>query len=332
MKVLHLEGGAADVGRMAEHFGGLASNVDQSGTSFHSRERRVTFNNSLISGAASSVNVQPGFHLALSDLRGHQPLNLPIEHSPTELEFSFCRSPGVRTRGPEGEDLTVGPNEFHVSSLRRRTQLSLEAEAGAVERSVRLNLSVSTFQDLLGCEVLPSQLRTLMDGPGAYSTRSFPIDSKLESTVDALFESVHSLAPGRSLFVHGKAMELLALVSDRLDPQEEESHLPVDQIRRLHEAKELLLVQLDSPPSVQQLAQKVHMGERQLKSGFKLLFGSPVMTYARRVRMERAQKLLSERRHNVTEVARLLGYANPSKFAAAFRRQYGVSPSAASGV
>jgi AraC-like DNA-binding protein len=43
--------------------------------------------------------------------------------------------------------------------------------------------------------------------------------------------------------------------------------------------------------------------------------------------MERARQLLLERNLNVSEVALRVGYQNPSKFAAAFRREFGISPS-----
>jgi AraC-like DNA-binding protein len=44
--------------------------------------------------------------------------------------------------------------------------------------------------------------------------------------------------------------------------------------------------------------------------------------------MERARQLLEERKFNVTEVACTVGYANPSHFASAFKRKFGVNPSA----
>jgi AraC-like DNA-binding protein len=43
--------------------------------------------------------------------------------------------------------------------------------------------------------------------------------------------------------------------------------------------------------------------------------------------LDAARRLLREGRYNVTEVALRVGYTNPSKFAAAFKAQFGVSPS-----
>jgi AraC family transcriptional regulator, transcriptional activator of the genes for pyochelin and ferripyochelin receptors len=44
--------------------------------------------------------------------------------------------------------------------------------------------------------------------------------------------------------------------------------------------------------------------------------------------METARQLLSDRRLNVREVAQAVGYANQSRFAAAFRKQFGINPKA----
>ena len=65
-----------------------------------------------------------------------------------------------------------------------------------------------------------------------------------------------------------------------------------------------------------------------LKGGFRTLSGTPVFAYLRQLRMEEARRLLRKRHLDVSEVAQRVGYANPSKFAAAFRREFGMSPSA----
>lgn len=330
MKLLRLEGGASDLDRMAEHFGGASLFPVGSQPKLAAKRRRVAFNNSIVAGTANFMSLGDGVEMTVSDLRSRQALRIPVEHAPTELEFSFCRSPGVTTHGPCGQVLTVAPGEFQVCSLRQRAHLSLQAVEDAVEHSIRLSLTESSLKQLLGSEQLPSELEGILSGEGIFSTGSYQVSEAISSTIDEIFEAVDSDTTGSALFVHAKAMELLALASDRLTPPADSpSSVSVEHLRRLHEARDILLAQIDSIPSIAELARRVRMGERQLKAGFKAVFGSPVVAYARKVRMERARRLLTDRRHNVTEVAQLMGYANPSKFAAAFRRQYGMSPSAA---
>ena len=76
-----------------------------------------------------------------------------------------------------------------------------------------------------------------------------------------------------------------------------------------------------------ELARSAGLNEVKLKAGFKTLFGSSVYAYLRHHRMEEAQRMLRRRLYTVTEVAQRVGYANPSKFAGAFRKQFGVNPS-----
>ena len=57
-----------------------------------------------------------------------------------------------------------------------------------------------------------------------------------------------------------------------------------------------------------------------MKACFKSVYGSPVNTYMRALRMDRAALLLrKEPEASVTEIAGAVGYDSASKFAAAFR-------------
>ena len=63
-----------------------------------------------------------------------------------------------------------------------------------------------------------------------------------------------------------------------------------------------------------------------LNGCFAKLYGMTIAAYARRRRMECACEFLSAG-ESVSAVAFKVGYSNPSKFAAAFKRETGVSPS-----
>lgn len=98
---------------------------------------------------------------------------------------------------------------------------------------------------------------------------------------------------------------------------------PADRVRA---AAEILAHQFEHPPSLGQLAGTVGLSESTLKRGFNQVFGTTVFGYIRARRMEHARQLLESGRATVLEAATLVGYANPSNFATAFRRQFGENP------
>jgi AraC-type DNA-binding domain-containing proteins len=100
----------------------------------------------------------------------------------------------------------------------------------------------------------------------------------------------------------------------------------MDTEERLREASALLVARLDEAPSLEALAKQVGLSETTLKRGFRQVFGSTVYEYLRIARMEKARTLLQSGEATVIEAASLVGYSNPSNFAAAFRRQFGLNP------
>jgi AraC-like DNA-binding protein len=81
-------------------------------------------------------------------------------------------------------------------------------------------------------------------------------------------------------------------------------------------------------PTVEALAGKHEMGVSKLKRQFKQIYGKPVFEYFQKNRMARAKDMLMSGEYTVKEVGYKLGYQNLSNFANAFKKEYGVLPSA----
>ncbi len=81
------------------------------------------------------------------------------------------------------------------------------------------------------------------------------------------------------------------------------------------------------PLTIPELAEACSTSPTVLKESFREEFGLPVYEWYRRLRMLRASELLCEGGAAVGEVAREMGYANPSKFARAFSDCMGSAPS-----
>lgn len=97
-------------------------------------------------------------------------------------------------------------------------------------------------------------------------------------------------------------------------------------VQQVQAAADVLARELEEPPTLAALARQVGLSETTLKRGFHQVFGATVFGYLRERRMERARALLQSGEATVLEAAALVGYSNPSNFASAFRRQFGVNP------
>lgn len=78
--------------------------------------------------------------------------------------------------------------------------------------------------------------------------------------------------------------------------------------------------------SLDSLSEDFAINKTYLKEIFQELYGLPPMTYFRELRLNRGRRLLEEGLP-VLEVALRVGYDNPSKFSAVFKRQFGCLPS-----
>ncbi len=133
----------------------------------------------------------------------------------------------------------------------------------------------------------------------------------------------------RSLYIRGKVYELLSLYLDMSDENDTEQcpfMANEDTVLKIKQAKDIIVAEMASPPSLDELSKKVGLNTKKLKMGFKDLYGMPVFTFLFNYKMERAKKLLSQNGNNVNEVAMQVGYSTSSHFIVAFKKKFGITP------
>jgi AraC-like DNA-binding protein len=135
----------------------------------------------------------------------------------------------------------------------------------------------------------------------------------------------------KRMYLQAKVLELVAMYLDAIAVEQKPTYdtpgLKPDTIARIHHAKEILTTQLEHPPSLCELAQQAGVSVRTLHRGFSALFNTTVVGYLTQQRLQKAEMLLRQGNYQVSEVAHLVGYSHLSRFAAAFKRQYGITPS-----
>lgn len=100
----------------------------------------------------------------------------------------------------------------------------------------------------------------------------------------------------------------------------------VRDLRRIDEARDILIENYRNPPVIPALARRVGVNQTKLKSLFKSVYGITIHEFSKRLRMERASELLAKGDLTIAEIAYSVGYEFPASFTHAFRKFYGHSP------
>lgn len=126
-----------------------------------------------------------------------------------------------------------------------------------------------------------------------------------------------------------KVLELL-LYLDALELSghtEERPYFYKGQVEKIKAIQAFLTEDLTKNYTLEELSERFDIALTPLKNCFKTVYGSPVFTYMRTYRMNCAAAMLkSDKNLKIAEIAGLVGYDSPSKFAAAFHQTMGKTP------
>ena len=145
----------------------------------------------------------------------------------------------------------------------------------------------------------------------------------------ALHELINNPLQGRfrELFTEAKILELVALQLATFKGVE--SPCPLQKDRDVfHDLRCYLDTHFNDDLSLRSLSRTFGLNEFKLKRGFKTFFNTTIFDYIHEQKMLYARKLLLDNRMLVNEVSGRVGYKNPNHFSTAFKRRFGVVPTA----
>lgn len=103
-------------------------------------------------------------------------------------------------------------------------------------------------------------------------------------------------------------------------------HLKRYDLEKIHEAREYLLLNMENPPTLKELAHKMGINDFKLKKGYKQVFGMTIFGDFNRERMDKAVQCLLEKNMSISDTALLTGYQDPPNFIRAFKAYFGSTP------
>lgn len=151
------------------------------------------------------------------------------------------------------------------------------------------------------------------------------MDDELISTVMlALVQEAEAHGAASAFFDHGLSL-VLHRIASKAKAQAKTAPGPSRATHRLNPVLDIINQRLDEDLRVAELAREADIDTRTFTRLFKQQTGYTPFQYLTAQRMNRAKALLLSNM-SVTETAASVGYANPAKFSAAFRRWIGCTP------
>lgn len=239
------------------------------------------------------------------------------------IHFYFClEGSAIFAFGPHySREITHHKNYFFYNPEK---SIPFQLQLAPHTKMVFMTISLESLHKLFIHDALPI-LKPENVNQKFYDEREIP--SYLLVVLNQLFTTNLSESATR-LYFQGKTLELLSLYFSYKEPNTESCPFLKDQetVRKIKNAKEHLLKNVDTPPSLKELAKIAGLNENQLKAGFKEIYGNSVFAFLLEHKLDHARVLLDTMKYQVNEVAFQTGYTNPSHFIAAFKKKFGVTP------
>ncbi len=175
------------------------------------------------------------------------------------------------------------------------------------------------FTDLL--EELARPKDHYVEGP------SFFMTPEMEAIVDAFFVNNYS-GKTKMMFFRSQITALLSHFFGQLAIQQEKTSKP-NHRKQLNKARDILLENIDNPPSLSELSKEIGFNTTKLKKEFKASFGVPVFKYLQSERLKQAYHLIKSGEKTIQEAAWAVGYDSLGSFSNAFEKKFGYRPSQA---
>ncbi|MEM7794618.1 MAG: AraC family transcriptional regulator [Cyanobacteria bacterium P01_C01_bin.118] len=156
-----------------------------------------------------------------------------------------------------------------------------------------------------------------------YHTRLRAITPAMQQVIAQILSCPYRETTRRS-YLKRKALKLISLYLDALC----RPPLPKADLDCIYDAAAILRNQITDPPTMEQLARQVYTNRFKLYQGFHAIYGTTPLGYLRNHRMHSAYHLLTTSDWSVSQVAAAVGHSNRSRFATAFRQNFGFKPKA----
>lgn len=286
----------------------------------------MSLKNNVLSPRADQL-IEDGFHVLTyeNDADISQPIVRHVDAS--LIQFHFCFR-GSATFYFNQRTYNLPLLDEHVLLLYNpQRDLPMEMDVSPNSQLVTVLISIEKFHSLFSQEANQISFLSEENADKKYYKDHIITPSMAVALSQILQHQPNTLMS--RLYLKGKVYELLSLYfnpTEATDVAECPFLVDEENVRKIRNAKKIVLERMTNPPSLQDLADEIGLSLKKLKEGFKQLYGSTVYQFILDHKMNHARQLLGSGSYNVNEVALQLGYSNSSHFIDAFKKKFGTTP------
>jgi AraC-like DNA-binding protein len=225
-----------------------------------------------------------------------------------------------RKRAYLGDEVyTYDPLNYLVSSV----PMPAECEADASPEEPILIVAIDVEPTMLGELILEMDELSPPVGPTPRGISTTPMSEELLVAVIRLLECLKSPLDSRIL---GRQMVREIAYRALLGEQGGALRALVsrdDHFARIARVVKYIHVEHARPLGVEEMARRAGMSVPVFHHHFKLVTASSPLQYLKRIRLDRARRLMAHDGYNASTAARAVGYESPSQFSREFKRLFG---------
>ncbi len=278
-------------------------------------------------GSFEEVLIEEGFYvLKIQNDTAHiQKVTREIDSS--FIQFHFCLKGNAKFVFNDGRYALEVSEENSLLLYNTQLDLPLNLELNPNSWMVSVVMTIRKFHSLFSKEANYIPFLSAENKDKKYYTQE-GVSPAIAVVLSQMMS--YNLHPSiKELYIKGKVYELISLYFNKSsDADIEQCPFLVDEdnVRRIRQAKEIVISRMAEPPSLSELSDEIGLSLKKLKEGFKQIYGDSVYSFLFDYKMEYARKMLETGKHNVSEVGLKVGYSTSSHFIAAFKKKFGTTP------
>ena len=237
-------------------------------------------------------------------------VDLCVKYGDKEKDFNYTKGLALSFYANEKVEFI-----HTVSALKSLECIVIATSIKAIEKLP--NHEGELFGEMLNELVNPSD--HYVEGP------SFIMTPEMQAIVDSIF-NIQYTGKTKMMFFRSQITALLSHFFGQLANLKAKD-IKMPEREKLNQAKNILLNNLDNPPSLSEISRQIGLNTFKLKKNFKEVFGVPVFKYLQNERLTLAHKMIRNQEATVQEAAWHVGYDSLSSFSNAFEKKFGYRPS-----